>query len=460
MKILLICPPTETKCSSPQEYPLGLLYLDAVLNKAGYEVMVKNYYSNDYKSAREDILDTILEFKPRVIGFNCMTMNRTACFQLTKEIKELYPNPKEIDIIMGGVHASSMYEQIIKNIPVDIIVTGEGEQNIVAVMEAIEMKRYLADIPGIAFKFDEEVAYTGPAKQIEDLDSIPFPRHEIFAEQIKKTKCARMMTSRGCPFGCTYCSTSAYWGRRWRPRSAANVVAEIEDILNKMPFVEEIFFYDDTFTVDNQRVIDICNLLIDKGIKLRLKCSGRVDRVSKEMLIKMKEAGFVNIAYGIESGSEKMLKSMNKGITKEQIKYAIDLTNEVGLFWSGYMLVGCPGETWATINESIEFMKTLKGFDIDAVSPLEIYPNTEVYRLAKEKGFDENFWLTDKLVPHYTYEHSEDELRKMAFTIVYKNKINQGMWKFISFSFKYLFKRPVRTITFAVDLLKRNIFKG
>jgi radical SAM superfamily enzyme YgiQ (UPF0313 family) len=269
-----------------------------------------------------------------------------------------------------------------------------------------------------------------------------------------------MMTSRGCPFGCTYCSTSAYWGRLWRPRSAKNVIEEIEYILQKMPFVEEIFFYDDTFTVDNQRVIDICDMIIKKGIKLRLKCSGRVDRVSREMLIKMKEAGFVDIAYGIESGSAQMLKSMHKCITKEQIKNAIDMTNEVGLIWHGYMLVGCPGETWETIDESVAFMKTLKNFDIDAVSPLEIYPNTEVCRIAKEKGFDDSIWLTEQKVPHYTYEHSEEELQKMAFTIVYKNKINQGLFKFISFAIKYFFKKPGKSIRFVLNLIKGKLFKG
>jgi len=451
MRILLICPSTETACSSPQEYPLGLLYLDAVLNK-NHNVMVKNYYSENFAYALDALLGEIISFKPDIVGFNCMTMNRTACFNMTKIIKELEPS---IKVILGGVHASSMYKQILDNLPVDIIVIGEGEQAIVDIAD----NKPLEDIFGIAYKDKESGLFVFNEKinqHITDLDSIPFPRHELFKEQIERTKCARMMTSRGCPYGCKYCSTSAYWGRRWRPRSAANVVAEIEDILVKMPFVEEIFFYDDTFTVDNQRVIDICDMLINKGIKLRLKCSARVDRVSREMLIKMKEAGFVDIAYGIESGSAKILEAMDKHITKEQIKYAVDLTNEVGLTWHGYMLVGFPGETWETINESVEFMKTLKNFDIDAVSPLEIYPNTKVYEMALEKGFNQNFWLTDQKVPHYTYEHSEEELRNMAFKIIYSNKINQGLIKFISFSLKYAYNNPKKTF----NIIKRKIFKG
>ena len=457
MKVLLICPPTETPCPNQREYPLGLLYLETCLHQEKHETLVKNYYSeHTYEQAKEDILNIISSFKPDVVGFNCMTMNRTSCFKLTRIIKQ-FPN---IKVIMGGVHASSMYEQILLNIPVDVIVLGEGEQTICDLTDAFERDLPLKDIKGIAFKDNNKVIVTTPRLRNCELDLIPFPRHDIFKEQIEKTKCARMMTSRGCPFGCTYCSTSAYWGRMWRPRSAKNVVEEIEYILKILPCVEEIFFYDDTFTVDNQRVIDMCELIIKKRIKLRLKCSARVDRVSREMLVKMKEAGFADIAYGIESGSAKMLESMHKCITKEQIKAAVDLTNDVGLIWHGFMLVGCPGETWSTINESIEFAKTLKNFDIDAVSPLEIYPNTEVYHMAKEKGFDENFWLTEQPVPHYTYEHSDEELSKMAFTIVYKNKINQGLFKFLSFSFKYFRKKPGKTIRFILSLIKGKIFKG
>lgn len=455
MKVLLLCPPTETPCPNQREYPLGLLYLETCLHQKNYETIVKNYYSeHTYEQAKNDILNIISSFKPDVVGFNCMTMNRTSCFKLTRLIKQ-NPQTSNIKVIMGGVHASSMHEQILLNIPVDVIVLGEGEQTICELVNAFERDLPLKDIKGIAFKENNKVIVTTPRLRNNELDLIPFPRHEIFKEQIEKTKCARMMTSRGCPFGCTYCSTSAYWGRIWRPRSAKNVVEEIEYILKILPCVEEIFFYDDTFTVDNQRIIDICDLIIKKGIKIRLKCSARVDRVSREMLVKMKEAGFADIAYGIESGSAKMLESMHKCITKEQIKAAIDLTNEVGIVWHGFMMVGNIGEDWSTIKESAEFIKTLKNFDIDAISPLEIYPNTGVYEIAKKQGIiDDSFWLTDKLVPHYTYEHNEEELRKMAIYIVAKNKLNQGIFKFIWFSLKFFKKKPLKTLKYIAYMLK------
>jgi len=453
MKILFICPPTETPFPCQSEYPIGLLYLERILYDNGHECLVRNYYSQSFEEAKKQILKEVADFKPNIVGLNCMSMNRTSCFRLANMLKEINP---EIKLIMGGVHASSMYEQILLNFPVDAIVLGEGELTILPLIKAFENKKKLNKIKGIAFKESEsgKIYFTGPQQHIEDLDALHFPRHELFEHQIKQTKNARMMTSRGCPFGCTYCSTSAYWGRRWRPRSPANVVAEIEEIIKKMPFVEEIFFYDDTFTVDNQRVIDICDMIIKKGIKLRLKCSGRVDRVSREMLLKMKEAGFADIAYGIESGSAQILKAMNKGITKEQIKAAIDLTNEVGLTWHGFMMVGCPGETWDTVKESTEFVKTLKNFDTGSVALLEIYPNTAIYEKAKENGFDESLWLTDAPVPHYTYEHSEEELKKMAIYIVAQSKLNKNVFKLISFSLGYFFQKPGKAIKYAIRYLK------
>jgi radical SAM superfamily enzyme YgiQ (UPF0313 family) len=460
MKILLICPPSEVPCPSEQEYPLGLLYLDTVLTKAGHECIVKTYYSDGWnEKTRSDIIDVIAKEKPNVVGINCMTMNRYSCFQITNIINELNEVlGTDIKVILGGVHATSMYEQILENYPVDAIVFGEGEETIVELVEVLNdkvmqgMKTFLRQIPGIAFKSPSgEIIKTNPREPIHDLDSIPFPRHELFAEKIKKTHCARMLTSRGCPNACTYCSVSAYWGHRWRARSAKNVVDEIEYITNRMPYVEEILFYDDTFTLDNQRVMDICNDIIKRGIKVRWQCSGRVDVISKEMLIKMKEAGCVLMMFGVESGSAQILKNINKRITKEQIKAAIDMANEVGLKNYIYLMVGNQGETWETIKETSEFLATLKKVNVDSIERLQIYPNTEVYRLAKEKGIiNDDFWIKETThSPLYTAENSEEELTRMVFYLLYKHKMQRGLFTFLAFALKFFFKRPKKAIQYA-----------
>lgn len=447
MRVLFVNMPSETPIiKAEREYSLGLLYLESILHKKGHGVIVKDYYFDTWEIAREQVLKKIKENTPEVLGLSCVTMNRTACFRIARIIKELYP---KIKIIMGGIHSTYMYQQILLNLPIDVIVMGEGEETTPELIEALEKGKSLKKILGLAFKKNNKVYFTGFRKPIHDLDALPFPRHELFADILKKTKSARIISSRGCPFCCIFCSTSVFWGRRWRPRSAKNVVDEIEYISQKLPYVEKIFFQDDTFIADNQRVVDICEDIIKRGIKIKWSCSGRVDRVTKEMLIKMKEAGCTSIGYGVESGSPRMLKVINKKITTEQIERTIAITNEVGLPYYTYLMVGNPGESWETIKETVEFLKKLKNLEVESVGKLEIYPNTGVYELAKKQGLiEDSFWLTEKKVPHYTYEHSEDELTKMAYYIVEKNQLQKGILNFMSFSLRFFFDKPKKALRY------------
>jgi len=447
MKILLISPPSETPFSKNDPfYPLGLLYLASVLEKEGHNVFVKDCYRNSWEEIKQELVELIKDYSPDIFGLSCNTLNRTSCFKLSKIVKEI--NPK-IKIIIGGVHATSLYEQILLNYPIDVVVLGEGEISTPKLIRALGKKRSIKKIRGIAFKDKNQIKFTGFEKPIHNLDEIPFPKHEFCEDIIKKTKTATMITSRGCPFKCVFCSTSAYWGRRWRSRSVKNVVDEIEYLLKEFPYLERIIIPDDTFILDNQRVIEICNEILKRKIKIKWECSGRVDMVSKEMLVKLKEAGCDKITYGVESGSEKILESINKKITKEQIKRAIRLTNEVGLDYGTYLMVGNPGETWETLKQTVDFLKELKNLKVQSVGKLEIYPNTEIYELAKKQGIiDDSYWLTEKTVPHYTFEHSEDELTEMAYYIVAKNQLNIGMINFAVFCFKFFLQKPKKAVRY------------
>lgn len=446
MKILLICPPSEIPFTQENQYPLGLLYLASALEKDKHQIVVKDYYKNSWEKVKKKIIRDIKNFSPEVIGLNCMTRNRTSCFKLAELIKKISPQTK---IIMGGVHASSLYEQILLNFPVDAIILGEGEISTPKLIKAFEKKTPIKRIKGIAFKEKNKVKVNKLEEHIKNLDEIAFPKHELCKSVMKKTKTALMITSRGCPYNCIFCSTAEYWGRRWRARSAKNVVDEIEFILTKFPYVENIVFYDDTFILDNKRVIDICEDIIKRGLKFNWTCSGRIDRVSEVMLRKMKKAGCKEIIYGVESGSEKILKVIDKKITKEQIKKTIQITNKVKLKYHTYLMVGNPGETWGTIRETVSFLKELKNLEVNAVGRLEIYPNTKVYQLAKQqKIIDDSFWLTSKIVPHYTYEHSEDELTNMAYYIVAKNQLNKGIWNFLKFAIRFFRQKPKKAIRY------------
>jgi len=452
MKILLLCPTSETIISQTDYYPLGLLYLARILEKEGHQVVVKDYYKRqfaNYGAVWQDVKSIIEKFQPDVVGINSTTMNRTCGFKITKAIKKMNP---EIKIVLGGVHASSMYKQILENLPVDFIVIKEGEITFPKLIESLDKKKSFKKLKGIAFKEKSGVKSTGFGEFITDLDKIPFPKHELCEDTIRKTKTANMITSRGCPYGCSFCSTSAYWGRKWRARSAKNVVDEIEYLVNKFPYIKKIIFQDDTFVLDNQRVIDICNLILKRGIKIKWWCAARVDRISEEMLVKMKAAGCEDISYGVESGSEKMIKIIDKKITKEQIKRTIALTNKVGIRYHVFLMVGNPGETWETVKETVKFLKELKGCEVTSVSKLQLYPNTKSYEIAKNQGFiDDSFWMTEKKVPHYTHEHSEKELSKMVFYIIAKSRMQNGFLDFLNFSLKFAWRKPIKALKFLIN---------
>jgi len=341
---------------------------------------------------------------------------------------------------------------------VDAIILGEGEISTPKLVKALEKNKSLKNIRGIAFKSKGKVYVNPRLEFITNLDELPIPKHELFEDNIKETGEAIIMTSRGCPFNCIFCSTSEYWGRRWRPRSSKNVVDEMEYIIRKVPSVKKILINDDTFLLDNQRVIDICNEMQKRKIKIRWTGFGRLDIITKEMLVKLKETGFEDIGYGVESGSPKILKRINKKITQEQIKKAIKITNEVGLDYHIFLMVGNPGETWETVKESAKFLEELKKLKVQVVGRLQIYPNTEVYKLSKKHGIiDDSFWLTDKTIPFYTAEHSENELTKMAYYIVTKNQLKKGLLNFGVFCFKFFLQKPKKAVKYI--LMRAKILK-
>jgi anaerobic magnesium-protoporphyrin IX monomethyl ester cyclase len=434
------------------QYPLGLLYLKGVLKRDNHQTLVKDYTANSPEKTKEEILSILKKESVDFVGLTCTTNNRASVFYFTRLIKENFPN---IKIILGGIHATFLYKQILDNFPVDFIVLGEGEITLPKLLNAIEKKSSLKKIKGLAYKKNNKLIFTGHPENISDLDSLPIPEHEIFRDTIKKSGTAFMMTSRGCPYGCIFCSTTLYWGRKWRARSPKNVVDEIEYILKQFPDINKISFHDDTFTVDNKRVIDICNEIIKRKINVKWDCSSRVDRVSKEMLIKMKKAGCISITFGLESGSEKILKTIEKKITKEDIKNALNTTIETGLKYNAYLMVGNPGETWDTIKETVNFLSQFKELDISSVSRLEIYPNTFIEEIAKKKGIiDVNYWITDKKPPIFNIEHSEEELTKMAYYIIYNNKIKKSPIKLFTFAINQSIQRPERAFNFIISNFK------
>lgn len=452
MKITLIMTPFEVPAGGIHaSYPLGLCFLGSVLEKEGHICKPYNYlWPRGWNEIKSEIEKIIREEQPDVVGISAMTTNRISSFELAKLTKSINPN---IKVIMGGVHPSMMYKQIIENFPVDFVVIGEGEETIVELVKAIENNLPLDDfkkIKGIAFKLNGEVIVTECRGWIKNLDELPFPKHEYFAEQIKRDKEAFFIASRGCPVSCKFCITSLHWGRIRRYRSVENVIEEVKKITKMYPEIEKIHFNDDEFIMNKIWILNFTKQYIEAKINIGWECNGRASSIDEDIIKAIKEAGCIQLNIGVESGSPKIIESIGKKITNEQIINAYALCKKYGIPEAKiYLMVGLPGETSKTINETIKLLKQISYGDLSVPAIFQLYPGTPIYEDAKKKGFiNDDFWLTDQQAPFYTIEHSKKKLLYWALKISFFHKLYRGeLWSFL---FNYI--RKLR-----YDKLKRII---
>jgi radical SAM superfamily enzyme YgiQ (UPF0313 family) len=346
-------------------------------------------------------------------------------------------------VISGGPHASFMYEQVLSNSEVDIIIIGEGEHTVVELARAVESGGDLQKVKGIAFKDNGRIFKTEKRPWIQDLDSIPFPSRKHFQvaryqsseywmdKSLRKMKKTHIVGSRGCPFGCQFCSTSYFWGRVSRKRSPKNVVDEIE-LLSSQGF-KMIWFCDDILTLNQDWCVEICKEIVRRQLDIAWYASTRADCVSKNVLAWMKKSGCCFLSYGVESGSPLILETINKGMTVDQVIRAFDLTREVGIRVGMSLMVGNPNESDRTIKETISLIARTKPDAVEA-SLTQIYPNTPLYRLAKEKGMiDDDFWLTEGPAPPYDAELTLETLNAFLFKVLDSHLRNMSIAKRLRF---------------------------
>lgn len=420
-----------TSETNERPFPLGILYLDAILKKNNYNPLTKDYTTWGEKNFLKDLSNTINEFRPNFIGITVMSMTRATTYKAINLIKKL---DRSIEIILGGIHASVMYEQLVKNFPIKAVCIGESEESFIELLDSLNTNNALRDIKGIAYRQGDKVLVTEKRELRTNLDELPFPSYEVFMNP--EIKVVQMITSRGCPNKCSFCCLDVISKRRWRPRDYISVVDEIEYISKKFPWVHTIQFVDDTFTLDNQRVINICKEILQRGIKMRFFGQGRIKPVSSEMAYWLEKAGFFEIYFGIESGSEKILKSMHKNITKQDCINTFKMFSEFkNIRVEKCLMVGLPGETEETVNETIQLVKELLKYskmEFFYAAPLWIYPGTEVYDIAVSKGkISDDYWLSNKPCPFFTIEHPEKWLMKMSNRIVIKTMLARGKIYFI-----------------------------
>jgi radical SAM superfamily enzyme YgiQ (UPF0313 family) len=301
-----------------------------------------------------------------------------------------------------------MYDQIVRKYPFVTAVIGEGELTFVDLLEAFDKGRDIAKVAGIAFWRDGKLVKTTPRVMIEDLDTLPRPRHDIFYSPDRMI--GQIMTSRGCPFTCSFCVLDSLSRRKIRAHSVKRVVDDIEAILKAHPQTKQIWILDDQFFADNKRVIAVCNEIVKRGIKCDFYCQGRVKPLSREVVLALERAGFIHVTLGLESGSPSVLERCRKKITIPDVDRALRLFADTKIHTMVLLIIGLPGETMETVKETIETCKRLQKTRYhmysNKIQDLFIYPGTEIYEIAKSAGaIDDDYWLNDDDCPRFEVEN-------------------------------------------------------
>lgn len=401
MKVLLINPPSENELlgNNPSiieeergyNPPLGILYIAAYLEKyTDFKVEVLDTQAEEISYNR--LKDIIRTKAPDVVGITAMTFTLIDVIKVIHLAKSIHPDTK---IVLGGPHVHIYPEETISITGVDFLVLGEGEITFRELVENINDTTRLRNTPGLVFKDDGKIVNTGTRPLNEDLDSLPFPArhmtpiHKYSSLMAKRTPITTMFTSRGCPYRCTFCDRP-HLGKSFRARSALNVVDEMEECIKLG--IREFLIYDDTFTIDRQRVIDVCDEIKRRRLHIGWDIRARVNNIDKDLLKKLKEANCERIHYGVESGNPEILKILNKGITVDRVRTTFKETKEAGISVLAYFMIGCPKETRKEIMETIAFARELKP-DFVHITIFTPFPATEIYMTGLRDGIIKNdFW--------------------------------------------------------------------
>ena len=391
VKTSLVNPPPLKGVYRHQLYiSIGLAYLAAILEENGHEVNLIDCPASEIDL--HQLKTKLAKSNPDLIGITSMTPTIQSALQTAHVAKETCP---ESTVVIGGPHATFMDEQILKEEEgVDIVVRGEGEQTLLELAQNVTKSKDLSKIEGITFRHKQQKVRTPNRKHIQNLDELPLPAYKHFPLEKYRLFGRRILpiiTSRGCPSQCSFCTTSRIFGKAFRARSPQNVVDELEWLKDSQG-ADAFSFYDDTFTLDKKRAIKICEEMKNRKIGIPWDCQTRVSQVSKELLAKMREANCQQVFFGVESGCQEILNAVKKGTTVEQNEAAIRLAKKAGLFVAVSVMVGYPGETPEMLKQTIDLLRRTEPDDayICVATP---YPGTELRNLIEDSGWNiSNDW--------------------------------------------------------------------
>jgi len=360
------------------QLPVGLGYLARALEISGIEYEVVDLNTE----TESELFYKIIRSQPNFLGIRMMTYSCRRTYRLLSKIKKLFPDLK---IIAGGPHVTANREKVLLECPaIDIGVKGEGESAIVELMYS----NTLETIKGVLYRKGQKVCFSGERGPVESLDNIPFPTYRGFRLR-SYGRHIHLYSSRGCPYKCVFCSNPKVGGAGWRKRNPQHMIEEIEYWYKKG--YRYFTFIDDNFAIDKIRILDFCEEVIKRKLKVALGVhSMRVDRVDEGLLRKMRQAGFAALSFGVESSSDKVLQNLKKGQTLQQIEYAIEKSTDLGFWVELIFLIGSPGEKVEDVERSFQLAQKYRIACMSFYKLLPL-PGTELYDWAVEKGYKDMF---------------------------------------------------------------------
>ena len=390
-------------------FPIGIGFLAKYLetyNGATVQVIDEHIRSLTHQKLKA-ALD--LQRSPRIVGISCLTITAKRGYQLAREIKQIDP---DTIVILGGIHPAVMPEECLQKDGVDIVVRGEGEATLSELYDSIKNDTPYNDIDGISYVYNGEIRHNPSRDLIDDLDLIPEFPYDLYEKDIDRYRdFGTLMTSRGCPFSCIFCSQRAISGKRYRYHSVDRSLKELDLLINKYG-QQKIWFIEDNFAVNRKRVFALADAIIANGYhhKAEFLAAIRADSVDRELLTELKQANFSMFAIGAETGSERLMKLINKQETVDQNIKAIRLANEFGIKVSAAYIYGLPTETRKERKETFQLTKKLPVDNVRFNTAIP-YPGTPLYTMAQNEkrlkirgeweNFNVQYYLIGDDIPYY-----------------------------------------------------------
>ena len=389
MKVLFVNPPqtaSKYKFMGVIAPPLGIAYMAGVLQENNIDVEILDASAEDMDF--KDVEKELLKRKPDLVALTALTPTIGRALETAQVVKETLPDSI---VVMGGYHPTFNFIETLEDENVDIVIRGEGEYIMLNLVQALENQSSLHDVKGIVFedKNSKEIVVNPEAPLIQDLDELPFPALNLLPMKKYRlldmdTHMTTMITTRGCPMQCSFCSSAAMHGKKIRERSVENIVDEIEYLKTNYD-IDTIAFMDDTFTLKKRKVMAICDEILKRNIEIMWGCTSRVDTLDEKLLKKLKEAGCITIFIGVESADQQQLDNMCKNTTIAKIENAFKIAHKLKIRTIASVALGMPGDTKEIMNKTVKFVHKLKP-NYAIYSLATPYPGTRFYKEAFEKN--------------------------------------------------------------------------